>query len=159
MTDRLRDVPPTDAPVPRFLWLVVVLGATVAVAALARGGGSAGSDLAAPPSDFTARVAGAALFARSGCADCHDPTGVDSAVGPGLLGMAARAELRITSPDYGGDATTVDGYLEEAILDHCLDPLPDYDCTGAPDLAMTLSLAEIAQLAAYLRELPSGAAP
>ncbi len=153
------DLPPEDAPPPRILWVVLALALSVAIVAGSRGREVVPASVRPQTSDLTARVAGAALFARAGCADCHDPTGADSAVGPGLLGMAARAKTRIAQPEYGGEATTVEGYLEEAILDHCADRLPGYDCAGVPEVGLVLSMAEVAQLAAYLNELPSGAAP
>src|SRR5690606_32851595 len=51
------------------------------------------------------------------CVACHSlAPGADGA-GPSLAGVASRAELLVGSPDYGGQATDVEGYLRESIME------------------------------------------
>jgi nitric oxide reductase subunit C len=66
---------------------------------------------------------GAALFKQTllgtspGCATCHSLEPGVQLVGPSMDGIATRAEATLQDPAYTGNATNVDEYLREAILE------------------------------------------
>ena len=107
------------------------------------GGGPAAPDPAA---------AGREVFLAQGCGGCH---AIDAAGGggPALAGLWRRAELRLSAPDYRGGARDPETYLREAVLDHCLDPLPGYSCPDLDDLAIRLSVGDVDALLTYLRSV------
>jgi mono/diheme cytochrome c family protein len=101
----------------------------------------------APPADA---MRGATLFRDHGCATCHRPTGTPSALGPGLVGLPRSAAQRVRDPDYRGGATTAEGYVREAIVDHCVDLVPGYGCPEVSGLGIRLTAADAADLTAFL---------
>jgi nitric oxide reductase subunit C len=61
---------------------------------------------------------GKAVFHETaGCAGCHAIAGQTILVGTSLAGIAARAERRIASAEYTGEARSVEAYLREAITE------------------------------------------
>ncbi len=49
------------------------------------------------------------------CSACHSVAPGVNLAGPSLAGVAARAEKLIGSPDYKGNATTIESYIRESI--------------------------------------------
>ena len=93
------------------------------------------------------------------CVACHSlAPGADGA-GPSLAGVATRAELLVGSDDYTGQATDVEGYLRESIIQPSahLNVGGMYSANGMsfmPDtFGETLSDDEIEQLVAFLATL------
>jgi mono/diheme cytochrome c family protein len=158
--DELPDeLPERDAPLPRFGWLVVGLGAGLgALVALSPASGPPPPPLV-PVAPTTEAAGGAALFVDAGCRRCHDLSGPDGPLGPSLAGVADRAAARLAAGGYRGGAGTVGDYLAEAIIDHCADEVAPYRCPDLPELGLQLSLADVATLAAYLGSLGAAAAP
>lgn len=62
---------------------------------------------------------GEALFNSTppGCYACHSVAKGVSMAGPSLAGIAVQAEALLGSDEYTGDATTVEGYIRESIVD------------------------------------------
>ena len=93
-----------------------------------------------------------AVFAASGCVACHvveaDATEV---IGPNMVGLGSRAAAAIEAADYTGEATTVEEYIRESILNPQIYLSPDY----APVMPVTyqdsLTEEEIDQLVEYLQ--------
>jgi hypothetical protein len=159
LTGGVPELPAREPRLPRFAWLLVGGGLALAVAAvIAAGQGEVPLAPAGPPPVVPANQ-GQTLFVAAGCTACHDPSGRDSPLAPGLAGVAARAAARIGDPGYRGEAKSVAGYLEESIIDHCADPLPGYDCTTAPDVSVRLSMSDVASLVRYLLTLGEADAP
>ena len=153
------DLPQAEPRLPRFAWLLCLGGVALAVA-----GGTVAEVGRAPtapagPAVSVPAEAGRALFVSAGCTACHDPDGRDTPLAPGLVGVAARATERIASSDYRGDARSVTSYLEEAVIDHCADTVPGYDCAEASDTGLRLSMADASTLVRYLLTLGGGGAP
>lgn len=96
---------------------------------------------------------------EAACSACHSVSPGVNLAGPSLAGVAARAQEVIDSPDYQGNATDVEGYLRESILDpHAyLVPGPTYSAGGTsfmPDnYATLLSEDQIDLLVEYLLTL------
>lgn len=93
------------------------------------------------------------------CVACHSlAPGADGA-GPSLAGVASRAELLVGSPDYGGQATDVEGYLRESIMEPSahLNTGGMYSANGTSFMPDTfdesLSEEQIDQLVAFLATL------
>ena len=59
---------------------------------------------------------GRRVFDRAGCGACHALEPGASQVGPSLAGVARRAEERVASTDYAGQAQDAAGYVRESIL-------------------------------------------
>jgi len=154
------DLPERDPRVPRFVWLVCL--ASLALAAVALGRGAAAVSPVAPVGQALAASGAnqdAELFITAGCANCHPVTGAGSARGPGVGGVAESAAKRIAEPDYRGEATTVSDYLTEATVDHCLDPLPGWDCHEVPDVALQLTAGEVDRLVQFMLSLAPAVTP
>lgn len=88
-----------------------------------------------------------------GCVVCHSLESEVVKVGPSHAGIAARASTILQSPDYGGEAKTVEGYIRESILS------PDvYVAEGFPsglmyqDYGELLSEQDLADLVAFIME-------
>lgn len=93
------------------------------------------------------------------CVACHSlAPGADGA-GPSLAGVATRAELLVGSPDYTGQATDVEGYLRESIMEPSahLNVGGMYSANGMSFMPDTfdesLSEEQIDQLVAFLATL------
>lgn len=147
------ELPERDPGLPRFALLLVSGGMAMVVFALAASRQGPAPLVPYGPEPLPVVSAGETVYGAAGCASCHDPSGRDSVLAPGLAGVASRATQRLEDPSYGGEAQSVTGYLEEAILDHCADPLPGYDCASAPDVSVRLSMADVANLVQYLLTL------
>lgn len=158
--------PERDPGLPRFAWLAAALALALALLLAFRPprpgpgpavqgllGGAAEGEAAPDPV-----AAGREVFVVQGCGSCHALSAADGGSGPALAGLWPRAMLRLNAPDYRGGARDPDTYLREAVLDHCLDPLPGYNCPDLEDLAVRLSVGEVDALVAYLRSVGAAAA-
>lgn len=147
---------------------ILVTGGFTAVA-----GGSGAGDVAQVQSGSTSvgvrpvspdndpRALGENVFrtAVPGCVACHSlAPGADGA-GPSLAGVATRAELLVGASDYSGQATDVEGYIRESILEPSahLNTGGMYSANGMSFMPNTygdsLSEEEIEQLVAFLATL------
>ncbi|WP_404367372.1 c-type cytochrome [Marinobacter sp.] len=107
------------------------------------------------------RAMGEEVFrtAQPSCSSCHSiEPGVNMA-GPSLAGMASRAAETIDSPEYEGDATSVEGYIRESIVAPSAYIVPgDMYSSGGTSFMPTgydesLTEEELDQLTAYLASL------
>jgi nitric oxide reductase subunit C len=161
---RTEAFPDRDPGLPRFALLAGVLAIGLAlVFALRpalpepeRGGAVAVEALPGGGDDPDPVAAGREVFLAQGCGGCHAVDPAAGGGGPALVGLWSRAELRLAAPDYQGGARDAETYLREAVLDHCLDPLPGYSCPDLEDLAIRLSVGEVDALLAYLRSAGGG---
>jgi len=103
---------------------------------------------------------GAAVFNGPGaCATCHALTPDTTLVGPSLAGIATRAAERIREPGYQGEATSVEAYLRESVLEPNRHLVPGERFAAAgrslmPDnYGQLLTPAQIDDLVAYLASL------
>ena len=94
-----------------------------------------------------------------GCVAYHSlAPGADGA-GPSLAGVATRAELLVGSSDYTGQATDVEGYIRESIIEPSahINIGGMYSANGTSFMPNTygesLSEDEIEQLVAFLATL------
>lgn len=155
--------PERDPGLPRFAWLAGTVAIGLALLSALRppqpgaagslGGPEASSVDAAGGAEPDPVAAGREVFLAQGCAGCHALNAGGGGSGPSLDGIWARAASRLTAPDYRGGARDPETYLREAVLDHCLDPLPGYTCPDLEDLAVRLSVGEVDALLAYLRSV------
>lgn len=115
----------------------------------------------APASDDPVAL-GEAVFRASppGCFTCHSTAPDVTLVGPSLAGIGERAARIISRDDYGGTATTPEGYLRESILEpsaYIAAGSPTFSADGRSvmpaDYADTLTSEQLAQLVAYLSSL------
>ncbi len=107
------------------------------------------------------RAIGEQIFqtAQPACTSCHSTeSGVDMA-GPSLAGLATHAAEIIDSPEYQGEATSVEGYIRESIVkpDAYLVPgdmYSDGETSFMPSgYDESLTEEELKQLTAYLATL------
>jgi nitric oxide reductase subunit C len=120
-----------------------------------------------PPSEYAARpvgeddsgvARGENLFhtVTPACNACHSTRPGADMAGPTLAGLATRAEQVLTSPDYTGEAISVDSYIRESITSPSTHLIPGamYSANGISFMpntyANTLSEQQIDDLAAYL---------
>jgi nitric oxide reductase subunit C len=160
--------PLRDPGLPRFAWLAGILAVGLALLSALRppqpravgaaDGPRASSSGVAGEAEPDPVAAGREVFLAQGCAGCHALEANGGGAGPALDGLWARAAARIAAPDYLGGARDPETYLREAVLDHCLDPLPGYTCPDLDDLAVRLSVGEVDALLAYLRSVGDAAA-
>jgi hypothetical protein len=160
------DLPARDPGLPRFVLVALGAAALLAVWALLRPPGPAGGLTADGGGTGVATVtpapgqrSGALLFLQEGCGRCHVTAGPSTARGPSLVGLAAVAAARVADPGYRGWAQDARGYLREAIVDHCLDLVPGYDCPAAPYVSLRLSAEEIDRLVEFVGQLQAPAVP
>lgn len=155
---RLPEFPPRDPGLPRFVWALAALVLVANLAGLLR----PPQPLAAPEyagareeaeGEIDPALLGQAVFRDQGCANCHGIAPGEAGQGPNLVGLWGRAGQRIAAPEYRGGARDADSYLREAVLDHCLDPLPGFTCPPLDDLAVRLSVGEVDSLLAFLRRV------
>ena len=123
------------------------------------GSTSVGVRPVSPDSDIRALGENVFRTAVPGCVACHSlAPGADGA-GPSLAGVATRAELLVGEPDYSGQATDVEGYLRESIVEPSahLNVGGMYSANGMSFMPNTygdsLSEEEIEQLVAFLATL------
>lgn len=156
------EFPQRDPGLPRFVWALAALVLSANVAGLLR----PPRPLAAPEipgaqeraeGEVDPALVGQAVFRDQGCANCHGIAPGEAGQGPNLVGLWGRAGQRIAAPDYRGGARDADSYLREAVLDHCLDPLPGFSCPPLDDLAVRLSVGEVDSLLAFLRQVGGAA--
>lgn len=101
---------------------------------------------------------GEALFrsATPVCTACHSTAPGVNLAGPTLAGLATRAEQTLASPDYQGQADTVEGFIRESIIapSEYLHPGDMYSAGGISFMPTTyadaLSDEQLDQLVAYL---------
>ncbi|MBS1248678.1 MAG: Nitrite reductase [Chloroflexi bacterium] len=109
----------------------------------------------------------AAAFQKGGCGACHVIPGVPNAqgkIGPDMSRMGEVAAERIQSPDYQGEADSVEAYLRESVT--APDVFLPADCPTGPcqpgqmpaKLGDLLSEDEFETIIQYLADLPEGAA-
>lgn len=107
------------------------------------------------------RARGEKVFntAQPACTACHSTAPGADMAGPTLAGLSGRAESIVDSPDYGGNATDVEGYIRESIIEPSAHLVPggQYSAGGTsfmPDsYSESLSQRELDQLVAYLQTL------
>lgn len=93
------------------------------------------------------------------CSACHSTSPGVNMVGPSLAGIAERAEKRIASPEYTGEATDVRGYIRESIAHPSAYVVPGamYSSGGTSFMPATygekLTSDQLDQLTAYLTSL------
>jgi len=74
---------------------------------------------------------GLAVYTANGCGGCHSIEGVSAgALGPNLTKIGAEAPLRISQPDYAGQAKTGDEYIRESTVNPNAYIVPD--CPTGP---------------------------
>jgi len=100
---------------------------------------------------------GEVLFktAPPGCFGCHSLQQGVVLVGPPLAGLATRTQATLSSPEYKGNAKTLDDYIRESILqpDAYLVPGATFSAGGhsvMPPFGSVLKPEEIDHLVAYL---------
>ncbi|MCB0211435.1 MAG: c-type cytochrome [Anaerolineae bacterium] len=94
----------------------------------------------------------AAVFSQSGCIACHAVSeDAPPGVGPAMPGVIERAEEAIASPDYSGEAKTVEEYLRESILNPAVYIEPDYQPVMPTTYEDTLTDEQVDQLVEYLQ--------
>ncbi|MNJ63814.1 Cytochrome c [compost metagenome] len=101
---------------------------------------------------------GEALFrsATPVCTACHSTAPGVNLAGPTLAGLATRAEHTLASPDYQGQADSVEGFIRESIVapSRYLHPGDMYSAGGTSFMPTTyadaLSDQQLDQLVAYL---------
>ena len=93
--------------------------------------------------------AGASLY-QTNCVSCHSLEAGTTQVGPSIVGLASRSAETITLVDYTGDATSVEGYILESIMNPSVYYLPDFPKNIMPNYEDTLTAQEINDLLAYL---------
>lgn len=158
---QLLDLPGRDPGLPRFAIAAAILAVLAAGWVLLRPAaappGVLGTavEIAAGTPETTFDQSGATIFLAQGCGACHGSTSASTALGPGLGGVGARAAARVLAADYTGSATDASGYLEEAIVDHCVDLVPSYSCVELPDLGLRLSTTDAVALVDFLTRLPA----
>lgn len=97
--------------------------------------------------------------AQPSCTSCHSTEPGFDMAGPSLAGLATRAAEIIESPDYEGDATSVEGYIHESIVEPSAYLVPgDMYSAGGTSFMPTgyehsLTDEELDQLTAYLTTL------
>ena len=105
---------------------------------------------------------GEAVFRATppGCFACHSTAPGVTLAGPSLAGMGSRAAETLASPDYTGNAETVDDYIRESIVApsaHIVEGPGTFAASGRSvmpdDYEETLTTDEISQLVAYLASL------
>lgn len=147
-----------EPPLPRFVWLALVL-ILIATGMVLRRPSTSTSELqplpATLPPPSAPPVLGAELFVIAGCSGCHPTVGPGTERGPTLAGVLRRAEARLADPEYGGRAQSAAEYLSEATADHCLDRLPGYRCEEVPDYAVMLTAEQLQSLVQFMSRLPS----
>jgi nitric oxide reductase subunit C len=126
-----------------------------------------GSGMVTSPSSVTAeptndpRALGQALFRNSApaCSACHSTAPDVNMAGPTMSGLVERAQEILASPDYQGEATDVEGYIRESIVNPSAYLVPGamYSAAGTSFMPNTyvdnMSEEEIDQLVAYLTSL------
>lgn len=101
---------------------------------------------------------GEAVFrsATPACTACHSVAPGVNMAGPSLAGLSTYAEQTIASPEYEGDATTVDEFIHESIVEPSawLHPGPMYSADGKSFMPTSygesLTSEDIDNLVAYL---------
>ena len=123
------------------------------------GSTSAGVRPVSPDNDIRALGENVFRTAIPACVACHSlAPGADGA-GPSLAGVATRAELLVGESDYSGQATDIEGYLRESILNPSahLNTGGMYSANGMSFMPTTyaesLSEEEVEQLVAFLATL------
>lgn len=94
------------------------------------------------------------VFTQNGCIACHsvEPDGPQQ-VGPTLAGLAASAAEIIADPNYTGNATTVEAYIQESILEPEAYIVEGYSPLMPKTYAASLDEEELAALVDYLLTL------
>lgn len=151
--------PPRPILVTGGFTAVAGSGGAGAAAAVQSGSTSVGVRPVSPDNDPRALGENVFRTAVPGCVACHSlAPGADGA-GPSLAGVATRAELLVGAADYSGQATDVEGYIRESILEPSahLSTGGMYSANGMSFMPDTygdsLSEEEIEQLVAFLATL------
>lgn len=93
-----------------------------------------------------------AVFSSSGCVACHAVTeDTPPGIGPSMIGYVSRAQETIESADYTGEATTVEEYSRESIVNPQIYIVPDYQPVMPATYEDTLSDEQLDQLVDYLQ--------
>ncbi|WP_417614528.1 c-type cytochrome [Oceanisphaera sp.] len=117
----------------------------------------------APPADSNSdpRALGESLFATAvpTCMACHSLVPGADGAGPSLAGIVTRTEVLLQSDDYQGQATDVEGYLHESIVNPSAHLVPGdmYSAGGTSFMptgyANSLTDEQVDQLTAFLATL------
>ena len=146
--------------------IMVTGGFTPATAVTASAGSvepEAGTPLDVTPvdADDDPRALGQALFrtATPSCNACHSTAPGANMAGPTLAGLVQRAEAVIGSSEYQGNATTVEEYIRESMVEPSAYLVPGamYSANGVSFMPTTyvdsLTDEQMDQLVAYLASL------
>lgn len=92
------------------------------------------------------------LFIQKGCIACHTVTEGDTPeeTGPSIVGVVDRTKTTLQSPDYTGDAKTVEDYFRESILQPEIYLVSDYEPLMPQTYQASLTEQEIVDLIEYL---------
>ena len=154
-----QDWPPRPILVTGGFTAVAGSGGAVQAAEVQSGSTSVG--VRPVDADDDIRALGENVFrtAVPGCVACHSLTPGADGAGPSLAGVATRAELLVGEADYSGQASDIEGYLRESILEPSahLSTGGMYSANGVsfmPDTyGNSLSEEQIEQLVAFLATL------
>ncbi|WP_193074519.1 c-type cytochrome [Pseudomonas sp. FME51] len=154
-----QDWPPRPILVTGGFTAVAGSGGAGDAATVQSGSTSVGVRPVSPDNDIRALGENVFRTAIPACVACHSlAPGADGA-GPSLAGVASRAELLVGESDYSGQATDIEGYLRESILNPSahLNTGGMYSANGMSFMPTTysesLSEEEIEQLVAFLATL------
>src|SRR5690606_17046331 len=93
------------------------------------------------------------------CSACHSTSPGVELAGPSMAGLVGRATETLTSPEYGGQASDVEGYIRESILKPSTHVVPGarFSADGVSFMPNTyrdsLTDEQTDQLVAYLMSL------
>lgn len=141
---------------------ILVAGGSLDVAAHGEEGGVARAQDVRPVSAGNdPRALGEHLFrtVTPVCTACHSLQPGVQLAGPSMAGMAERAALMLASPEYTGNATDVEGYIRESIVEPSAHLVPGamFSADGVSFMPTTyretLTDEQIDQLAAFLGTL------
>ena len=92
------------------------------------------------------------LFIQKGCIACHTVKEGEAPeqTGPTMVGVVARSNTTLQSPDYTGSAKTVEEYFQESILMPEIHLVPEYEPLMPPTYEAMLTEQEIANLVDYM---------
>jgi len=88
-----------------------------------------------------------------GCIGCHTEKAEPVMIGPPQAGMATLAANTINQSNYQGRASTVEGYLWEAVVDPNIHITANYDAVMFANYADRIPEPDIAHLVAYMLTL------
>jgi mono/diheme cytochrome c family protein len=111
-------------------YLYIIIGFS-AMALLASCGTIATRETPTPALDTALIARGIEVYRAQYCGSCHTLTAANTrgTFAPSHDGMGATAQARIASADYSGQATTVEDYIRESLLEPAVYFVPEYTIT------------------------------